>query len=574
MALVAFGLRPAQAQTVEGAMKRWQPVALTFAGPQRAENAATFRDYRFDLLLTSPSGKERVVPGFFAADGDAANSSARSGNRWRVRLLPLEEGSYEYGVRFRCGEYVAVKSPASGTACGFDGTSGTFTVGAEEADASGFDAKGLLSQEAGTRFLRFADGDLFIKGGADSPEDLLAYSGFDGTPESEHTTAYDPHLADWTSGDPTWGSGRGKELIGAINYLAAEGMNAISFIPMNVAGDGDNVWPWTDRGARFTYDVSKLAQWEVVLRHATRQGLFLHFKTQETEHDSLLGGLTAEGELKPERALYYRELVARFGHHPALNWNLGEENTNSDAERKAFAAYFKALDSHDHPVVVHTYPGDKTAVYEPLLGGAPFDGPSIQLGSANDAEAWTAGREWLSRSRQHGDQWVCSGDEPGNASDGVYEGEGGPDDGNLPASRAVMYATYLAGCYGTEWYFGYDHPDDDLGLDDFRSRDTWWDQVRVALDVVRDFYEATDPAEGTAHRDIEDGYVIEGTSADGTAQALVYLHDGRVAFGTSYERVVYTNPRTGTRTEAQPVGSGGLEAPFSGDAVALLSGGH
>ena len=32
-----------------------------------------------------------------------------------------------------------------------------------------------------------------------------------------------------------------------------------------------------------------------------------------------------EGELGPERKLYYREMIARFGHHLALEWNLCEE---------------------------------------------------------------------------------------------------------------------------------------------------------------------------------------------------------------------------------------------------------
>ena len=51
------------------------------------------------------------------------------------------------------------------------------------------------------------------------------------------------------------------------------------------------------------------------------EGLFLHFKTQETENQGLLDG----GEVGPQRKLYYRELIARFGHHLALNWNMGEE---------------------------------------------------------------------------------------------------------------------------------------------------------------------------------------------------------------------------------------------------------
>jgi len=33
-----------------------------------------------------------------------------------------------------------------------------------------------------------------------------------------------------------------------------------------------------------------------------------------------------DGTLGVERKLYYRELVARFGHHLAVFWNIGEEN--------------------------------------------------------------------------------------------------------------------------------------------------------------------------------------------------------------------------------------------------------
>ena len=48
----------------------------------------------------------------------------------------------------------------------------------------------------------------------------------------------------------------------------------------------------------------------------------MHFKTQETENEQLLDG----GNVGVERKVYYRELIARFGHHLALNWNMGEEN--------------------------------------------------------------------------------------------------------------------------------------------------------------------------------------------------------------------------------------------------------
>ena len=49
---------------------------------------------------------------------------------------------------------------------------------------------------------------------------------------------------DYTDGDPTWQGGKGKRIIGALNYLAAKGVNSISFLPNNVGGDSDDVWPF------------------------------------------------------------------------------------------------------------------------------------------------------------------------------------------------------------------------------------------------------------------------------------------------------------------------------------------
>jgi len=39
---------------------------------------------------------------------------------------------------------------------------------------------------------------------------------------------------DWQSGDPDWGNGKGKAIIGALNYLASQHVNSIYFLPMNI----------------------------------------------------------------------------------------------------------------------------------------------------------------------------------------------------------------------------------------------------------------------------------------------------------------------------------------------------
>ena len=510
---------------VTGELRRYHPVAVTFEGPSRSENASTFTDYRFNLEVTTPSGQQLTVPGYFAADGDAANSSANSGSKWRAHVLPLETGTYQYEASFRTGSDVAVSlNDNAGTPTAFDGERGSFEIGATNKSGRDHRGKGLLSYN-GSHYLHFSNGERFLKGGADSPETFLAYTDFDATCGSGGSACRDfsPHERDWNGGDPTWDGGRGKGVIGALNYLSGEEMNAFSFLTMNAGGDGDNVWPWANEDAHRTYDVSKLAQWEVVFSHADRKGLFMHFKTQETENDGLLGGLGLE------RKLYYRELVARFAHHHALNWNLGEENRNTPRERRDFASYIRDLDPYDHPITLHTYPQDKEGVYDRLLGFGDFEGPSIQLNNMNDGRAYDFVRKYYQDSEEAGQPWVLSIDEPGNAQDGVYEDGGG----NLEAAREVLYAALLAGGDGVEWYFGYNHPEDDIDAEDFRSRSTVWQQTRVALRLFRDLdLDALSPI------NVNQGYAAQ----FGDTEVYYLKADASQPFEGE---ALYVNPRTG-----------------------------
>ena len=119
--------------------------------------------------------------------------------------------------------------------------------------------------------MRFAEtGKYFLKNGADSPENLLAFADFDGT---KPTHRFGPHMLDARESDPTWRGGRGRNLLAAMNYLAGKGVNSIYFLPMNVRGDGKDVWPWTDAREHFRFDCSKLDQWERVFTHSTDWGL-------------------------------------------------------------------------------------------------------------------------------------------------------------------------------------------------------------------------------------------------------------------------------------------------------------
>jgi hypothetical protein len=515
--LVQPGVLFAQANgSVDGELKKWHPITITFDGPDASETDVynPFLGYRLTVTFRHESGQYTyVVPGYFAADGTAAETSATSGNKWRVHFTPDQTGTWSYTASFRRGNNVAISlAPNVGEATAFDGATGTLNI--SETDKSGRDhrGKGML-RYVGERYLQFDNGQWFMKGGADAPETLLAYEDFDGTylqtGRTNHSSddrllwgstqhndrrgpsplkSYEAHVKDWNSGDPTWKNNMGKGLIGALNYLSDKGMNAFSFITMTAGGDGKNVWPWINHTETTRYDVSKLAQWEIVFSHADKLGLFKHFKTQETENDQLLDG----GQLATERKLYYRELVARFAHHHALNWNLGEEHdlVNELGDRdmslaKSYAKYIHELDPYDHPVVIHSYPHAYEQVYGALAGYEYFEGPSVQTNNMQPWDNFNRLRSLVEMSESSSRTWNVSLDEAGSGGLGVTTDDW-DDNYNQDDARAVYWAAIAAGADGSEWYFGYREEQNDLNAEDFRSRDALWDYTRIAMDFYRD----------------------------------------------------------------------------------------
>jgi CubicO group peptidase (beta-lactamase class C family) len=462
---------------LEGERKLWHPLAIRFTGPKSAEAAEPnpFRDCR--LQVTFARGVKSVhVPGFFAADGNAAETSAEAGDQWEVHFLPDAEGDWAFHAELVCGPDAAVGDETETVSkLAIVGVAdGTFSIGPTDKPPPDARARGLLRDVKERYFVFAGTNEPFLKGGADSPENLLAFADFDATTP---THRYAPHARDWRPGDPVWKGDRGKNLIGALNYLAGKGVNAAYFLTMNVKGDGNDVWPWTSRDQRFRFDVSKLAQWEVVFSHMDRLGIMLHVVHQEQENDQLLDG----GDLGPERKLYYRELIARFAHHPALVWNLGEENTNTTAQLKSFARYIRDLDPYNHPIVVHTFPSKYEEVYGPLLGDPFFSGASLQVGKMERSAAVTTA--WLARSAAAGRPWAAFLDEIGPAKVGVKPDSDDPDHDDV--RRHALWAPLMVGGSGAEWLFGLGLPNHDTNCEDFRSRDHMWDQTRWALEFFR-----------------------------------------------------------------------------------------
>ena len=540
----------AQAE-VTGELRRWHKVTLTIDGPRASMYGTTmleydedagelyldvrpqggppgrlgymhpnpFLDYRMTVTFSHESGTlSYEVPGYFAADGNAAETGAMSGNKWRAHLSPDKTGRWDWEVSFVAGVNVSVEHDApSRPYVPYDGMKGSFVVEETDKQYPDFRARGRL-EYVGKHYLRFAgNGEYFLKAGTDSPETLLAYADFDGTytmmvpgekgwvgPADGHgLKEYTPHIQDWREGDPTWRNGKGRGLIGAINYLSSKGMNAMSFIPRTAGGDGENVWPWVSRNDKLHYHVAKLDQWEIVFEHAQRMGIFLHFKMQEQENDSSFPQRTrlSPNSLFPEaldgglvgieRKLMTREFIARFGHHLALNWNMGEEIAMAVEDIREWTSVFKEMDPYNHFIVSHSQGGFQGQInlYSKLLGDqSELMGVSLHTRGYGDIHQQVL--HWLRESREVGRPWAVSYDEQGLGRYGIP-----PDPGYMnweehfevavtidEIRHTELWGTFMAGGFGMEHYYGYLYPHNDLNAQDFRSRDRYWSQARYALD--------------------------------------------------------------------------------------------
>lgn len=503
--------------TVSANAQQWHKTTLSIDGPyahEKDNSPNPFTDYSLSVEFKHLDGTAYSVPGYFAADGNAANSSSESGTTWKVHFAADRTGEWSYKVHFVTGKDAALDPNAKASKSGytalapFDSVSGSFQVAASDKTGRDLRSHGRL-QYVGKRYLQFAGSkQYFLKVGADAPETLLGYADFDNTIAGNAKKAplktWAPHLGDWTDADPTWKDGKGKGLIGAVNYLSSKGCNVFSFLTYNAGGDGDNVWPFIQREDKLHYDCSKLDQWGIVFDHSTAKGMYLHFKMQETENDDHKkgkgGGRVPEcldgGNLGQQRKLYCRELIARFGHNLALNWNLGEENTQTNQQQTAMIDYIKAVDPYNHLIVIHTYPTQQDQVYNALLGDkSNLMGVSLQNSSLGTTHSDTV--KWVEASEAAGKPWVVAFDESGSAAhaqspDLGYKGFAGKDVSGKETHtqhevrQLTLWGTLMAGGAGNEYYFGYKYVENDIVCEDWRSRDQSWDYCRIAINFFHD----------------------------------------------------------------------------------------
>ena len=400
---------------ITGELKQWHNVTISFKGPDCHEEAETYTNYRLNITFHHPkSGAKMIVPGYFAADGNAAGTGATAGNIWRVHLSPPKTGLWKFKVSCRQGENIAVSSePGAGKSVKtLDNISGSFTV--LDSDKNGIDLrskdKGLIKNNNDFYLTYQGSGKPCIIGGPGIPENFFGYKGFDAGGNKDYTD----HIKDWQMGDPVWGQGKGKGIIGAVNFIANTGCNGLYVILNNIGGDGKDVYPHPSKTAKTVYDCSKLDQWEIVFSHLEKKGIVTIIMLQETEPEN--EKYYDKGKLGPERKIYFRELIARLGHHNGLIFDNGEENDMTNKQQIERIDWIKSIDPYDHPCTSHTRTAKKgkdsiSRRYKYLLGYKGIDLTSWQINEDFFNEGSVI-EEWRKKSAEKDVKWAIGLSEP------------------------------------------------------------------------------------------------------------------------------------------------------------------
>lgn len=469
--------------TVTGPLLRGHPLELIFEGPWASEtdvNPNPFLDYRLEVVFVGPGAVTYTVPGFF--DGDGAGGER--GRVWRARFAPLLSGHWTATALFHIGPNVAV-STQPGTTGILHGVPVEFDISPSGPGAEGFLEWGRL-EYVGGHYRKFRNGPYFVKGGTNSPENLLAYRGFDevcdlGGDSDSRMHTYSPHAGDWQAGDPVFASNvhptDSRGIIGALNYLSSVGVNSVFGLLMNLGGDGQDAHPYISPAdthfAKTHFDTSRLRQWNIVFEHAARKGIALHLGLGETE--SANETWLDNGNLGVERKLFYREMVARFGHNPAIKWNLCEENDYSVSRLRDFANFIASVDAYDQLITFHNHSNDFSD-YTAVLGEPVFTATSLQYLNVDGGTQVEAMR---SQSAAAGHPWTIEADENNPTSSGLTDSNAGGH------RRTILYDVLFSGG-GIEWFFGcHDLPlGGDLNVEDFRTREEMWNYMRYARELL------------------------------------------------------------------------------------------
>ena len=300
---------------------------------------------------------------------------------------------------------------------------------------------------------------------------------------------------------------------------------------MNLGGDGRDVSPFWDNpfeashatngntprisgddDSRLNYAPRRLDQWDMVFDHAEELGIMMSFVLAETEASNFnwFDGTSHEIDTVAHR-LFYKNMVAMFGHHLGIKWIFSEEtkyandidpnssNPNHvdllDIQAAAeWIAYWDVCDYDSvqskwigHAFAIHGLPNEQAGdvgvfdgleiyvdVHQNVVDGDWWlTGTSLQLhGNESNASSST----WRNIYSDHIEAMIdaagmddtASGssarfvpvdcDEQGTPGTGVtsYKWTGAPvSSTSTDRRKRILFDVFLSGGAGVEWYCGY-----------------------------------------------------------------------------------------------------------------------
>jgi hypothetical protein len=135
------------AVVISGELKQWRKVTLTLDGPYAHEldnEPNPFTDCNLTVTFTHESGSPSYkAPGYFAADGNAGETSAEVGTKWRAHVAPDKTGTRTYAISFTRGKLAALEGGGAPVKP-FDGAGGSFKAANSDKTGRDFRAKGRL----------------------------------------------------------------------------------------------------------------------------------------------------------------------------------------------------------------------------------------------------------------------------------------------------------------------------------------------------------------------------------------------------------------------------------------------
>ncbi len=511
-----------------GRFSKWDMVEIPLYGPAadvRDEQTNPFQ-IAVDVTFSSPDGQRFVVPAFYDGDGNGGDT----GNVWKVRFSAGATGQWRFTS--------ASSDPSLGGYSGsFEVVAPTGCKGYEPGDLPNFSCAGRLQGVEGSHYLKFADGGYWIKGGIDDPENFLG-DAFGG-----------------------WAEKRA-----AIDFLSSQGVNSIYLITNNLTpGDRNDTWPWlgdTPQEAKRQsdrFDLTRLEEWEDFFSYVQSKGIVLHVVLDDDGgwHDY-------------DHFLYYREMVARFGHHPALVWNIGEEANENywDSEQIRLAQLIGEIDPYDHPITVHRKPP------WPFFGEAAFDLTSIQPGDGSSDFTRAELADYNRIVQEHRARSIEAGHPIPVMIDETPRVRRVNEQMQLKMRAQVLYPIYLGGGnYEMHFHDAYSSRDDggSVTIEELEPMLDDMHRARQFLESVP-FHEM-EPCNSSLAGPVT-AYCL---GREGAVYVVYSSGGGKLAIDLSAlsneVQIQWFNPRTGAWSEIETVAGGlwvQIAPPFEGDAAVII----